>query len=587
MPKIDVKNPRDIWKRYEAGRTYNESINLYAGVETYEKFYAGDQWGNLEVTEIEKPVLNRITRPVNTMVANITSDDAIINLSPSLPSEEDENYLRGVKDEIDRIREQANMQAKRRRAVRNAAVDGDTMAYLYWDTEIKTGQQETGDVVIELHENTRALFGNPNSSDVQTQPYIIIVTRRYIDDVRAEAEANGMSHEDAERTIKADEAGGLGETNTETSLVTRLIYLYRDIESKTIHAVISTANAIIKEDVDTKLRLYPVAWMCWQEARQSYHGVSAVHSIINLQILLNKQLAEQNRCLQFYAWPKVIYNSTVIPKWDNRIGKNIPVNGPVDRAYSQILPGADVSASVMQSMQLLSTGMMDSIGVNDAAMGQLNIDNTSAIIAQQEAATIPLNLQRQAYYEFEEQIVRIILDYLRVNAGVRYVPYSAEKLSDMAEDAIGNALNGGEIPRTLSDPAIANIDMIGTETDPANAPEGTRPIDFSRLNDLAYKLTVDVGSGSMWSEISENNTLEALYRNQIIDGRDLLSSIPRRFIGGKRDTLLKSYDRRQRQMQSPAPEPGGGDIVDRTGATGTSQKTDNAKRYISQLSPEI
>ena len=57
-----------------------------------------------------------------------------------------------------------------RQFMRNAAVDGDGATYTYFDPDIETGQEAKGDIVTEIIENTRVIFGNPNDRRVQTQP---------------------------------------------------------------------------------------------------------------------------------------------------------------------------------------------------------------------------------------------------------------------------------------------------------------------------------------------------------------------------------------------------------------------------------
>lgn len=594
--KIKTGDPHALWELYESGRTYNSQINLYNTVDINEAFYLGDQWHGLNAPDIDKPVFNQIRQTINYNVATIVSDDVSIALSPSIPSSEDERYLNCVAKEVDRVREQMDMETVNRESLRNAAVDGDTAIYLYWDNDIKTGQPTKGDIRCQLIENTNCIFGNPHDYRVQEQPYIIIVLRRFLEDVIDEAVQNGMSETDARDKIKADDDSNQGETySSDTKLVTELITLYRKTAEEgaepTIHAVISTQNVIIREEWDLKYGLYPVAWMNWLRSRRSYHGVSIVSEMIPAQIQLNKLIANYLRCTSMYAWQKVVYNRAKIRKWDNRIGVNIAVDGNPADAYAVLVPGAGASADVTNALEWIKSNIKESSGANDAALGQMKSDNTSAIIAMQEANTVPLDLQRRGYYSFQEQIVRIILDMLRVNAGTRYIGYDEEDYAGMQQplipDAGGMTGDMSQLPAELSSPVLDSADTIGTPTDIANAPEGTRPIDFAKLGDMAWKLKVDIGAGSYYSEAIRQRTLDNLRQMDVLDNVQYLERVSDKYIPD-RETLIEEI--KEQQAQAPALPPdgsftGGGTTSDPYADEGfdDSVRSRQAKSYIQGL----
>lgn len=602
--RVNVTDPREIWALYVSGRTYNSQINLYRTVDTNEAFYAGDQWRGLCAPDIDKPVINQIRQPINYMVATIVSDDVSISLSPSIPSGEDERYLDGVVTEVERVREQLNMETVNRESVRNAAVDGDACLYLYWDSDVKTGQPTDGDIRCHMVENTNCLFGNPNCREPQRQPYIIIVMRDYLEDVIDEAVENGMDESDARDLIKPDDDSYQGEDGSDNKLVTKIIFLYR--KDKSIHAVISTHNVIIRKEWDTGLTLYPVAWFNWQRSRRSYHGVSIVTEMIPTQVYINKLAAYYLRCTSMYAWPKIIYNRGVFPKgWDNRIGKNIAVDGPPANAYAAIFPGAGATADVTNTLEWLKSNMKESSGANDAALGQMKSDNTSAIIAMQEANTVPLDLQRQGYYDFQEQITRIMLDMLRAYAGTRYVALSEDEIAEQQQlvtdtyDPMGMGyetegmddlgMMSAQLPPELSSPVIDSADTIGTTMDVANAPEGTKPIDFSRLGDMAWNLKVDIGAGSYYSEVIRQRTLDNLMQMGVLNTIDYLERVSDKYISDK-ESLIEAIKERNAQMQADPYAMGGGGAIPTEDELKTesarledSNRNKQAKSYIQGL----
>ena len=53
-----------------------------------------------------------------------------------------------------------------------------------------------GAIRTEVVDNTRVYFGNPNESDPQKQPHIIIEHQEMLDDVKYRAKENGVSSAD-------------------------------------------------------------------------------------------------------------------------------------------------------------------------------------------------------------------------------------------------------------------------------------------------------------------------------------------------------------------------------------------------------
>lgn len=612
--RIKTDDPKELWKLYAEGTSYKDRINLYNTVETNERFYSGDQWHGLKAPDIDKPVVNIIRQPINYMAATIVGDDVVIDLTPCLPSSEEERYLDGVTSEVERIREQIDMETISRDSVRDAAIDADVCLFHYWDSSVKTGQSQDGDVRAHLIENTNVIFGNPTQRDPQRQPYIQVIMRDYLEDVIDEAVANGMDEETARETIKADDPTYADDTQLFDKLVTKLMTFWR--KGKTIQCVISTHHAIIREEWDTGLYLYPIAWFSWQRSRNSYHGVSIVTELVPSQIYINKMVANLLRCNSLYAYPKIVYDGTKIKQWDSRIGANIKVMGKPNDAYAAIFPGTGASADVVNLLDWLLSRVKESSGANDASLGQISSDNTSAIIAAQEANTVPLDLVQRSFYNYQEQSIRIIIDMLRANAGERVIAISDEEKAAQAQldqlpmtDTYDNGNmeygaegmeNGGDIesimgmasqlPKELSSPVVDSADSIGSPTDIANAPADTKVIDFSRLGDMAWNLKVSVGAGSYFSEAIRSTTLGNLVQMGLMDALDYYKRIPDKFVPNKQEIIERLEEQQAYQPEQPmtgnedeealAAGEGSPDI-------GDSMAVKQAKKFIQGLRPSI
>lgn len=606
--KINASDPRALWDLFSEGQEYKASINLYNTVATNERFYAGDQWHGLNAPDIDKPIVNIIRPAINYMVATIVSDNVAIDITPSIPNDEDERFLDSVKTEVERVREQFDIETLSRNSVRNAAIDADACLYLYWDKSVKTGQRQDGDIRAHLVENTQVLFGNPTCDDPQKQPFIQIAFRDFVEDVREEAIAYGMSEKDAKEKLKADNDSRADAEQKFDKLITKLLTMFKVGDS--IHMVISTRNTIIRKEWDSKLTLYPIAWFCWQRSRNSYHGVSIVTEMVPTQIDVNKLIAAYLRCTMLYAWPKIIYNKAIFPNgWDNRIGRNIEVQGNPDDAYAALFPGTGATSDVTNTLDWIMGRVRESSGANDASLGQINSDNTSAIIAAQEANTIPLDFVQRGYFAFHEQIIRIIIDMLAAYAGVRYVALTEAEKKALAAQQIPttNTFTGipgedysaddadpdmlmqqGELmPDRLYSPAIDGAENIGTIADPANAPEGTKAIDFSKLKELAWNLSVTIGTGSYFSEAIRNSTLTNLVTAGLILPIEYFKRIDDKFVPNKQE-IIDRLEKQAAMPTAPSPnDPNAGIPNDESPMPWDSGSVTNAKNYIMGLRPEL
>ncbi|MBC8537269.1 hypothetical protein [Feifania hominis] len=476
------KTPPEVWAEYEKARAYNDSLNLYETVRRNEEFYIGEQWRGLNAPDLEKPVLNIFKRVCTYFISMLSTDDIAVSLRPFFSEQGSEQSVKLAGAELERVMERTKLKAKGRELIRDCAVDGDGCFYFYFDPESK-------EIAVELVDNTKILFGNPYGADVQKQPYLILVKREYIDNVRAEAQKNGV---DAESIRPDDDSVYSEQDSGGDRLVTVLVKLWR--EKGTVHFMKCTRDTVIKKPTDTGYRLYPVAYMNWERRKSSYHGVSPMTGLIPNQVAVNKLFAMAIHHEKAMAFPKLFYDITKVPRWTNRVGEAVAVQGNPNEAIAASFRGADMSGQVMELVDRIITYTKEFMGASDAALGNVKPDNTSAIIAVQKASSAPLELQRLSFYQLIEDSVRIMIDIMRADYGVRKV----------------------EMTDTLS----------GQQT--------TGQVDFAALDLEAMEINVDVGASSYWSELTQIQTMDNLFTKGIItDAVTYLESIPDKYIRNK------------------------------------------------------
>ncbi len=521
----------DIWKKFEKGLTFNNKINLDDTVESNENFFIGKQWEGVQANGLPTPVFNFLKRVTLFTVASVTSDNLKIQSVP-LAGAIEQNEMQTVSDvvnhEFDRLMERNKVVNLMRVYMRNAAVDSDGCTYTFWDGNAESGmvtangKKVKGAIKTEIVENNRVYFGNPNDRRVQTQPFIIIMFRRPLGEIKDEAKGNGVKNLD---DIKPDTAGE-GVTNREFSddeQCTELLYLYKDKESGTIHGIKSVKDVIIKPDWDLGIKLYPVTWLNWDYVQNSYHGQALITGLIPNQIFINKLFAMSMISMMTTAFPKIVFDKTRVAKWDNRVGAAIGINGGDVASVAKIIDPAQISPQIAQFIELAVNYTQTFLGATPAALGDTRPDNTSAIIALQRAASTPNEITKQNMYESLEELGYIYLEFMANYYGKRMVtmptPQMEQEILDFA--GIGSTIEG--------------------------------EFDFDILKDVALDLKLDIGASSYWSEIASTQTLDNLLMQNKISLADYLERMPDGYISKKQE-LIDS----QRAMQGMMPPEGGG-----------------------------
>ncbi len=481
------------WSLYEKGKEYNYSINLYEKVNTNERFFRGDQWDNLSSSGLPTPVFNIFKRIINHFTSSILQSPVKMRFSFANPisGTVGTNGAGIASEKLNRISdsrwEKNKMNDLLASALNDAAVSGDAVCYTYWDPDVKTGQPFTGDFKSVLIDNTNVFFGDPNSKNVQKQPYILIAQRETVEDLIAQAKRNGMAKDQIDR-ITADsdtetQSGDMAKKEISGTKCISLIKLWKDENGRVLYRK-SVKNAVIKDTTETMLSLYPIAFFNWTEIKNSWHGQAVGTGLIENQVFINKGFAMVMKHMMDTAFSKVVYDSTVLDEWSDRVGEAIAVNGPVENVAKVISPG-QMQSGMLEVLSMAISNTKEFLGANDAALGDVAPNNTSAILALQNTSAVPLENVKRSLYQFVEDIGLIWLDFM-------FTYYDDKRL-------------------------------VATLNDGAEAFEA---FSMSEFRDNLINCKVDVGASSYWSEISSLNTLDNLLSLGRISTVQYLERIP-------------------------------------------------------------
>lgn len=517
--------PEKVWNEYDTACTFKAGLNLYENVRANENFYIGRQWEGVQSNGLPTPVFNFIKRIILYVVASTSTDNIKMNASPlssvgMASSDEVERLCNIVNTQFEALFEQNKLAKQSREFMRNAAVDGDGCIYSWFDPNAETGQTAKGTIRTEILENTRVAFGDPNTRDVQSQPYILVSRRELLSKVKEEAKENGQ---DADPIISdSDETNDRFDAMTDGKVTTVTKFWKENGKVKSVKIV---NGATVRPEYDTGMTLYPIVWMNWDYVQNCYHGQAAVTGLIPNQIFVNKMFAMVMISLMTTAYPKIVYDRTRISRWDSGVGKAIPVNGGDVSSVARAIDPATISPQVGEFISLAISFTKEFMGATDAALGDTRPDNTSAIIALQKASSVPMELTKQNFFQCIEDLGRIWQDQMRAYYGVRYLEMKPSEEEKQAALELGQVLPDVPTPQ---------------------------PFDFSMLEEFPLSIKLDVGGSAYWSEIAQMQTLDNLLMNGQINVVDYLERVPNGYISNQQE-LIQTLRQRLGMVQNPMP----------------------------------
>lgn len=215
-------NSPKAWQLYEDGRSYNSSLtpNQYNVVETNTEFFIGNQWLHLPNTPamrgLPKPTFNILKRITSLFIASLTSSGVTLRYEPlayydgSNQADPDHDAAEFTNAEVSNLLEKMRFDYRVREALFDGAQTGDYCAHFYFDPDARpyggAFGEHRGEIRMELVDGINVMFGNPNDHRTQEQPYILLVGRDTVEQLRYEAERFGKQKKSRSRGKSGDAA---------------------------------------------------------------------------------------------------------------------------------------------------------------------------------------------------------------------------------------------------------------------------------------------------------------------------------------------------------------------------------------------
>jgi len=419
--------------------------------------------------------------------------------------------------ELKNILENVGFDAKSRTLLSDGFDTGDFCLHWYFDMDEQPFKQYRPDVkgVIkcEIIDSTNVMFGNPNTRYVEKQPYLILVGRDLVSKLKEEAKLNKQNPDLVKQDSEtAYQVGDNGKLENDAKGYEKALYIikYYKKDGK-VYANKSVQGTYIYKERDTGYTYYPVCFNNWEEVKGTYHGRAETTGIIPNQIAINKMFAMVIYHLMLTAFPTGVYDADRIEGWTNEIGAQIPVTnlqGDSIRNIAGYLEPAQMSSQIVDAIERAMQYTKETLGVGDASLGNVTMNNATAIIAIQKSAAVPLENVKAAFYEFVKDCGRVIIDMMATNYGIRPV-----------------VVTGPNNERTVED------------------------FDFSILKGMWINIKTDIGNASYFSEVASVQTLDNLLNNGFIDFVEYLKRIPDSIIPNKQE-LITSIEQQDLYKQA-------------------------------------
>ena len=480
-----------IWQLFEKGRNFHRMKGIYTDSDRNHNFYNGNQWEGANLGGVE-PVQKNFIKPIVKYKVSVIHDNlyAIVFSSQNYENREFRKEAERYCDMLNRyaanIWERDKMDFKGRRICKDAAINDEGVMYVNFDDEEMIP-------VNEVIDKTDIYYGNENDDDIQSQPYILI--RKRLPVVNAIELAHKFGTKGKDEMIIGDndtfeEAGEEAKEEVD-DMVTIVYKMYK--KGGTVNFSVATRYVTFAEDMDTGLKLYPVAHFVWEEKKGSARGEGEVRYLIPNQIEVNRTEMRRVLTVKQQAYPiKVVDTSKVSNPNDlDRVGVTIKTNGqPVDDVHKIVgtIPPAMMSPDVVKLQEDLINVTRDLAGAGDTATGQVDPENASgrAILAVQQASQAPMTEQKESYKTFIEDVARIWLEYLIVHA-----------------------VDGVNLEEEVTDPNTGEeyVQVV-------NVPQAT-------LEELKATVKIDVTPKSPYDRFAKEQTIENLLKEGMFSAQRL------------------------------------------------------------------
>ncbi len=440
--------PAQVQGEYTAGVRYKQGVGrhgMFRQNEINERFYLGDQWHGAGCGE-DRPLVrqNVIKRIADYKMAVVGSDPIAVTFSAEgVPDtalmrqdlkqwrdgvavvESDRDVLRNrlagmLSDHFAVTADRLKFDDLKQQVMLDAYITGTGILYTYWDDRLDTGLYADaahttpirGDIVSELLHVDQLILGDPTVEELQNQPYVLIAQQSGVGALQRTARRYGCREW---KQIKADSrTGTFADAHPKATVLTRF---WKECDENGVTQVWGMqvcGNIVVRPPWCLGLRLYPLAAFHWCTRHGCGYGESEIVHLIPNQIAINRMLTASVWATMMTGMPIMVVNGDVVTQpITNDPGQVIPVYGSgedVERAIRYVDPPA-FSSQFNSGISNLISETLSQAGVSGVVLGDVRPNNAAAILTVRDAAVKPMQLIRNRFYAFCEDVARIWAEF--------------------------------------------------------------------------------------------------------------------------------------------------------------------------------
>lgn len=550
---MDEYRVTKLWERYNSGKGYQAEMGFRDTFPLCVDFKEGRQWPmpTKATRHLPRPVFNICEKYVRTKRANVLNQQIKMVFSPSegnidatgnpldeLTAEREQMGAKSYTDYAAHLWKEIDQDDLNEDCLDDAATLGTGILHYYWDSSVSGGSRfpYSGALRGEVLDPLTVLFGNPQETDVQQQPYILIATRVLVRDVKRLAEEEGLPKSQINLICPDEEepddyVASRYENRKELKLTLLTMYyrhhgkVYYDRATKTVEVIHGRSLTPGYPDLkkgeeeddapDEGMSLYPIAVMQWQKRKRSIYGIGEVEGMIPAQKAINWMIGMDILSVQDTAWPKMLIKPGALKQELTNIPGEIVEDHSLNGNGISYLHGAGLGEGAITLADKIMDLLQYSSGVSEVVSGEPFTATmaASAIIALQNQAKVPIESIQQRFYRVIRDVGRIWEQFFKF--------YYQQPIPVIVEDELGQE---------------QTIIFFGT--------------DFQQED---FHLDIDVGAGSVYSESLAQATLDKLFDAGQIDLDTYIELCPKNVMPFK-EQLKREIERvRQQQMMMGAP----------------------------------
>ncbi|MBQ7353520.1 MAG: hypothetical protein IJW54_05930 [Clostridia bacterium] len=441
---MQEENITNLWKLYQKGIEYQNSIGLRTNIPKFVDFYEGKQWPN--ATENTK----NLPRPVINIIKMICRNKKAALLSvPVRLVYESEN----VGAEVEKFNKFAEYIVKEigldeidKNAVDDSVKKGSFFQHFYWDNEAvgKDGEYKGG-LRCELIDPLNIFFENPCLLDEQKQQWILISSRENVDSVRLKADEDtdkesicGDELQDNSYSTKEQDKEQLCtvltryfkkdgkvycERATKVTVVNKPFAIIPDVEAarRELGYVNEDApNNSLPDDAEGESyaseELYPIVAGYYEKREKCIYGLSEVEGLIPNQKAINFNIAMFLLNAQEVSWGKYVAlpNALKGQKITNAPGQVLVDYSGTGNGIRKMTEQTIHSAS-LDAVNMLTNLTRSVSGATELMTGEMVSSTMSgAAIAQLQAqAQTPIEELRNTFWLAKKKQGEVLAQFYR------------------------------------------------------------------------------------------------------------------------------------------------------------------------------